>query len=124
MDGYLSERMKAGREHRVPLSDADLAILRERPTRSGDESGPHVPVNSETRSAPQRHDADKVAPKYRSGRSCDRAWIQDQRSRTWCIGADGDSPWAVGRGGAWPTRWAIRPNRPTPGPICLSVAAL
>ena len=72
-----SQRMKAGMEHRVPLSSQTLDTLREA-SALRDESRPGVPVAAEAGFANCRHDADEGSPIGGAGGASDRPRVPQQ----------------------------------------------
>ena len=73
----LGGRMKAGMEHRVPLSDAALAVLdRARPLRG--RFGPGLSLSGRPGTAAVRYDADEGAADNGSGRQGDGPRLQEQ----------------------------------------------
>ena len=88
-----ASRMKAGREHRVPLSDAALSILREANSLR-DDSGLIFPSTLK----PGRQLSDMTLTKLlRSIGLADRATVHGFRTtfKTWCM-EQTEIPWAVG----------------------------
>ena len=112
--------MKAGVEHRVPLSSQALALLG-KASALGDGTGLVFPSVLKPGSPMSDMTLTKV---LRSTGLAERATVHGFRSsfKNWTLGADGHALGCLG-GGRLPICWATRPSRPTPGPISSSGAA-
>ena len=116
-----SQRMKAGMEHRVPLSRQALDTLREASAlRDGHGSG--VPVAAEAGFADVRHDADEGAPIGGPGGASDRPRVPQQLQEL-DAGANGYAMGGLGGGACPPPGQCdrtglrqVRPLRATPRP--------
>ena len=115
-----SERMKAGIEHRVPVSVQALDLIGEA-SALRDETGLVFPSPLKPGSPMSDMTLTKI---LRTTGLADRATVHGFRSsfKNWTLEQTGH-PLGCIRGGGLPISWATRPNRPTLGPICSSGAA-
>ena len=112
--------MKSGRQHRVPLSDAALEVLR-RAKVLDDNSGLMFPSLYK----PGRELSDMTLTKLlRDNGLAKRATVHGFRTsfKTWCMETT-DTPWAVGEGGSGSHlgkhhRASLRPFRPVRTASC------
>ena len=114
-----SERMKAGVEHRVPLSGQALDVL-DQASAPRDQSGLVFPSPLKPGSPLSDVTLTKV---LRSTGLTERATVHGSAAASRTGHWSKRTPPGPSQSRSLPISWAIRPNRPTPGPISSSVAA-